>query len=87
MIDLLEWSREVINSLMRKKNDSAYLYQMEIVLNPNPLNYDGIDEIIINIIEINQRTKTKTLFYSTKNDEYCSDLERTQELINKLVTL
>lgn len=82
--DLMEWSREVINSLMRKKNDSAYLYNIKITLDPNPLNYDGMDEVLIEIIEINQFTKVESIYYSSAK-EYCFNLAEAMEKINSLV--
>ena len=82
--DLMEWSREIINSLMKKKKDSSYLYNIKITLDPNPLNYDGIDKVLIEIIEINQRTKIETMYYSTAK-EWCCSLTDAMEKVNGLV--
>jgi hypothetical protein len=81
MKDLMEWSRGVINSLMEKANNvmADYLFQIKITLNPNPLDYDGIDEVLMEVIEENQSLKLKKVVFSTKN---CCSINEAQNQIN-----
>jgi hypothetical protein len=75
MNNLMEWSRKVINSIMTKNKDPKYLYEVNIVLKPNPLNYDGMDEVMIEIFQENQFSplRGRQLYKNTKG--WCINLE------------
>ena len=40
--NLMEWSRQIVNKLT--KFDTSFKYRVSISFDPNPLNYDGIDD-------------------------------------------
>jgi len=84
MIDILEWSREIINLIMTAKNDSKYLYSIKITLNPNPLNYDGCDEVLISIFERRNgmRLLGEKLYFTTT---HCFSLDEAIAQVNKFV--
>ncbi len=64
-IDILEWSRATINSIMKINYNSDYLFKIIFVIDPNPLDYDGCDSVIIEIWKINQKTKYEMVWFST----------------------
>lgn len=67
MNDLIEWSRALINDLMTADKNQDLLYNIIFNLEPNPLNYDGIDDVSIKIMQINQKTNETIQFYSTSH--------------------
>ena len=84
MIDIMEWSRKIINAIMIKKNDNRYLYHIKITFNPNPLNYDGMDKVLMELIEVNQRGKTDKVLMTTLQS-YCFNIEEAVTEMTKLI--
>lgn len=60
----MEWSRNLINRLMTKDNNLNILYKLQFDVEPNPLDYDGIDEISLKIFRINQNSKEVSTLWS-----------------------
>lgn len=75
--EVMEWTRTTINSIMIKRNEynTEWLYHINIVCKPNPLNYDGINEVIIEIIRKSQNTGNTEVYFTTKDDHCFSILE------------
>jgi len=62
--EIMEWSRNLINRLMTKDNDLNILYKLQFDVKPNPLDYDGIDEISLKILRVNQHNKEVSTLWS-----------------------
>lgn len=87
-MDFMEWSRDIVNTLMKRKNDLKYLYHTQISYRPNPIGangeeYDGCDEISIEVIEEDQFAHDEwNLLESTA----CFTLEEAMQEITKQVS-
>jgi len=51
--ELTEWAQEVVDELAKKREYSAY--EVRLTLTPNPINYDGIDQVKIELYDKNSR--------------------------------
>ena len=71
----MEWSRKIINSIMTKNKNPNYLYKVNIVLKPNPLDYDGMDQIVIKVFRENQRVLGRPTICYLENKKYCFNLD------------
>lgn len=78
---LIEWSRSIVNQLMKNNKDDNYLYSVHINLAPNPLNFDGMDEVSIDIFRENQSTKKISCFFLGQK---CCSLEEAVEDLKRL---
>lgn len=84
--NIMEWSRQVINTIMTITNNGhKYLYSIRIVLEPNPLNYDGMDEASIVIMRYNQTMKSTNLYFTTQSVKECFNLNEAIIEVNKFV--
>jgi hypothetical protein len=81
--ELMEWARETCNSLMNK-NDATHIYNIQITLKPNLLNFDGCDEVRMEIIQTNQRWKTTKILHSTASN-YSFTIDEAMEKMRKFV--
>lgn len=83
--NLMEWSRNVVNSIMNMHNDHKYVYFLKFIIEPNPLNFDGMDEITIEIIKKENNSKSReNLFYKT---DYCVSVDEALVQIEEFVEL
>ena len=51
--DLMEWSRKIVERLL--KCDHEYQYRVVVSFNPNPFNYDGVDDYSVEIHKLKRR--------------------------------
>lgn len=82
--NIMEWSREVVNHIMRKNDSSKYLYSIRLTFEPNPLNFDGMDDVKIEIMEKKNGSfflGTEKVYYTNK--DYCFGLEEAMADIDK----
>jgi hypothetical protein len=87
-MELMEWSRSIVNALIKRQDHSDYLYRVVLDFNPNPLNFDGMDELSIKIMRRPNSSffsRTETVYLQTS--DHCITLDQAMEEINKLVFL
>ena len=89
--DIMEWSRKTINSIMKQRNEhnSRWLYHINVICNPNPLDYDGMDEVVTEIIRKDQSDKanrTTSVFFTTKSNYHFNISEAVAEVNNFVIT-
>ena len=80
---IMEWARKIVNTIMRKNKDSKFLYSVRFTIEPNPLNFDGVDKVVAQIIQKNQYTKfTRTYFL---NSDHCFNINDAISEINSFI--
>ena len=82
MIDLMEWSKSIVDALMNKNNiRKGRPYRVKITCDPNPLNFDGMNKVVIEVIKIHDFSPVDSVLYST-DVEYCFNIEDAVEKVN-----
>lgn len=72
--ELEEWSQEIVDHLAKERKYSAY--QVQIKLAPNPLNYDGMDSVEIDLHDSNGRNKSIITGYQFNLPEALKNIEQ-----------
>jgi hypothetical protein len=75
--ELTDWAQDVVDELAKKKTSSAY--EVRLTLSPNPINYDGVNQVKIELYDRNSK-------YNNIKNAFSFDLkEALKEIGEKLI--